>query len=101
MVTIFKYTVTFIYPVDAHAPASLLKLWYRELYEPLIPDALYAACVAAGTDFQQCSRALLRLPPINRLVSTLCCTLSTRLQLWYRQLYEPLTARLTPNVTYK
>ncbi|VVC90192.1 unnamed protein product [Leptidea sinapis] len=35
---------------DAHAPASLLKLWYRELYEPLIPDALYAACVAAGTN---------------------------------------------------
>lgn len=55
---------------DAHAPASLLKLWYRELYEPLIPDALYAACVAAGSDFQLCSRALLRLPPINRLVLT-------------------------------
>lgn len=55
---------------DAHAPASLLKLWYRELYEPLIPDALYAACVAAGTDFAACTRALHRLPPINRLVSS-------------------------------
>lgn len=55
---------------DAHAPASLLKLWYRELYEPLIPDALYAACVAAGTDFAACTRALHRLPPINRLVLT-------------------------------
>ncbi|CAB3243889.1 unnamed protein product [Arctia plantaginis] len=55
---------------DAHAPASLLKLWYRELYEPLIPDALYGACVAAGTDFAHCERALLRLPPINRLVLT-------------------------------
>lgn len=55
---------------DAHAPASLLKLWYRELYEPLIPDALYGACVAAGTDFAACTRALHRLPPINRLVLT-------------------------------
>lgn len=55
---------------DAHAPASLLKLWYRELYEPLIPDALYGACVAAGTDFAACTRALHRLPPINRIVLT-------------------------------
>ncbi|XP_050672111.1 rho GTPase-activating protein 39 [Leptidea sinapis] len=55
---------------DAHAPASLLKLWYRELYEPLIPDALYAACVAAGQDVPACTRALQRLPPLNRLVLT-------------------------------
>ncbi|XP_047985920.1 rho GTPase-activating protein 39 isoform X2 [Leguminivora glycinivorella] len=55
---------------DAHAPASLLKLWYRELYEPLIPDALYAPCVAAGSDYAACSRALQRLPALNRLVLT-------------------------------
>ncbi|XP_026751275.2 rho GTPase-activating protein 39 [Galleria mellonella] len=55
---------------DAHAPASLLKLWYRELYEPLIPDALYGACVAAGTDFAAATRVLQRLPPLNRLVLT-------------------------------
>ncbi|XP_045493399.1 rho GTPase-activating protein 39 isoform X2 [Colias croceus] len=55
---------------DAHAPASLLKLWYRELYEPLIPDALYGACVAAGCDFAACTRALQRLPALNRLVLT-------------------------------
>ncbi|XP_037874751.1 rho GTPase-activating protein 39 [Bombyx mori] len=55
---------------DAHAPASLLKLWYRELYEPLIPDVLYGSCVAAGTDFIACTRVLHRLPPLNRLVLT-------------------------------
>ncbi len=27
--------------VDCHTAASLLKLWLRELYEPLIPDQLY------------------------------------------------------------
>ncbi len=26
---------------DCHTAASLLKLWLRELYEPLIPDQLY------------------------------------------------------------
>ncbi|GBP32909.1 Rho GTPase-activating protein 39 [Eumeta japonica] len=55
---------------DAHAPASLLKLWYRELYEPLIPDSLYGACVAAGSDYAAVSRVLQRLPHINRLVLT-------------------------------
>lgn len=55
---------------DAHAPASLLKLWYRELYEPLIPDSLYAASVAAGSDYAAASRVLQRLPHINRLVLT-------------------------------
>ncbi|PSN44409.1 hypothetical protein C0J52_05744 [Blattella germanica] len=35
---------------DAHAPASLLKLWYRELYEPLIPDSMYTECVNHHAD---------------------------------------------------
>ncbi|KAL1474674.1 hypothetical protein MTO96_037820, partial [Rhipicephalus appendiculatus] len=30
---------------DPHVPASLLKLWYRELHDPLIPAALYQECV--------------------------------------------------------
>ena len=30
---------------DPHIPASLLKLWYRELYEPLIPADLYNQCI--------------------------------------------------------
>ncbi|XP_048485006.1 rho GTPase-activating protein 39 [Plutella xylostella] len=55
---------------DAHAPASLLKLWYRELYAPLIPDALYASCVAAGHDFAVCESLLASMPHINRLVLT-------------------------------
>ena len=31
--------------VDCHTAASLLKLWLRELYEPLIPDAFYDEAV--------------------------------------------------------
>ncbi|CAB0036467.1 unnamed protein product [Trichogramma brassicae] len=58
---------------DAHAPASLLKLWVRELYEPLIPDSFYAECVAMKHDDPEASAknvaALVeRLPELNRKV---------------------------------
>lgn len=53
--------------VDAHTPASLLKLWYRELYDPLIPDELYDECVQ--TEDPEVAAAIInRLPRINRLV---------------------------------
>lgn len=54
--------------LDAHAPASLLKLWYRELYEPLIPDTLYAECVADPDNTENAFDIVQRLPRINRLV---------------------------------
>lgn len=54
--------------LDAHAPASLLKLWYRELYDPLIPDELYEECVATE-DPDKAAAIVNRLPPLNKLVS--------------------------------
>jgi hypothetical protein len=33
---------------DCHTAASLLKLWFRELYEPIIPDRFYDDSVAVG-----------------------------------------------------
>lgn len=58
---------------DAHAPASLLKLWVRELYEPLIPDALYTECVSMRHDDVRAAAAAAtalvdRLPDLNRRV---------------------------------
>lgn len=53
---------------DAHAPASLLKLWYRELYEPLIPDALYHECVNFHDQPEKAIAIVQRLPELNRLV---------------------------------
>lgn len=58
---------------DAHAPASLLKLWVRELYEPLIPDSLYVECVSMRHDDPEASAANVaalvdRLPDLNRRV---------------------------------
>ncbi|XP_053698204.1 uncharacterized protein LOC128745208 [Sabethes cyaneus] len=55
--------------MDAHAPASLLKLWYRELYDPLIPDELYDECVATE-DPVEAAAIVEKLPKINRLVLT-------------------------------
>lgn len=52
---------------DAHAPASLLKLWYRELYDPLIPDELYDECVATD-DPDEVNAIINKLPRLNKLV---------------------------------
>ncbi|TPX41027.1 hypothetical protein SeMB42_g05768 [Synchytrium endobioticum] len=35
---------------DANVPGSLLKLWLRELAEPLIPSEYYQACVEVGAE---------------------------------------------------
>lgn len=53
---------------DAHVPASLLKLWYRELYESLIPDELYQECVQYCADPDRAVAIVHRLPEFHRLV---------------------------------
>jgi len=53
---------------DAHAPASLLKLWFRELAEPLIPQDFYLAAVTSCHDDVACTALVSQLPPLNRLV---------------------------------
>ena len=35
---------------DPHVPSSLLKLWLRELAEPLIPTNKYALCISVGRE---------------------------------------------------
>lgn len=52
---------------DPHVPASLLKLWYRELSEPLIPSAFYESCLDAFMRPDDACAVVLRLPDINRL----------------------------------
>lgn len=37
-----------ILTTDPNIPSSLLKLWLRELSEPLIPAEYYSECVAIG-----------------------------------------------------
>jgi Rho GTPase-activating protein 39 len=55
---------------DPHLPASLLKLWYRELYEPLIPHEMYDECIRNCDRPVECINVIQRLPHINKLVFT-------------------------------
>ncbi|KAM7286604.1 rho GTPase-activating protein 39 [Ixodes scapularis] len=54
--------------VDPHVPASLLKLWYRELHEPLIPSAFYQECVDCCGEPQTALALVRRLPDLHRRV---------------------------------
>lgn len=54
--------------VDPHIPASLLKLWYRELYEPLIPAEFYELCIQHYQNPEAAIEVVSKLPDINRLV---------------------------------
>lgn len=53
---------------DPHVPASLLKLWYRELYEPLIPSEFYEECIQYCLDPDAAVAIVDKLPDINKLV---------------------------------
>ncbi|XP_062314672.1 rho GTPase-activating protein 39-like isoform X1 [Osmerus eperlanus] len=53
---------------DPNVPASLLKLWYRELEEPLIPQSFYQDCVSNHDDPESAVRVVQSLPELNRLV---------------------------------
>lgn len=53
---------------DPHVPASLLKLWYRELHEPLIPAALYQECVDCCGDPQAALALVRRMPELHQRV---------------------------------
>ena len=54
--------------LDPHVPASLLKLWYRELEEPLIPTEYYKDCIENHTNAEAAVLVVNKLPEINRLV---------------------------------
>lgn len=53
---------------DPHVLSSLLKLWLRELLDPLVPDELYNDCISHAKDAEACVGIVQRLPTINRRV---------------------------------
>ncbi|KAH9485197.1 Rho GTPase-activating protein 39 [Psilocybe cubensis] len=53
---------------DPHVLASLMKLWLRELCDPLVPDELYNECIQNSKDPEACVQIVERLPTINRRV---------------------------------
>ncbi|KAK6725504.1 hypothetical protein RB195_004060 [Necator americanus] len=60
----------FVVPVvhDPHVPAGLLKLWLRQLPEPLIPHAFYQRALAASENPTEVTRMIQVLPSTNQLV---------------------------------
>ncbi|KAG8446257.1 hypothetical protein GDO86_013917 [Hymenochirus boettgeri] len=53
---------------DPTVPASLLKLWYRELEEPLIPQQFYRQCISNYENPDAAVSVVHQLPELNRLV---------------------------------
>ncbi|XP_028302419.1 rho GTPase-activating protein 39 isoform X2 [Gouania willdenowi] len=53
---------------DPNVPASLMKLWYRELEEPLIPMNFYKQCVTNCDDPVAAIAVVQSLPELSRLV---------------------------------
>ncbi|XP_058265508.1 rho GTPase-activating protein 39 isoform X1 [Hemibagrus wyckioides] len=53
---------------DPNVPASLLKLWYRELEEPVIPQSFYMQCISHYEDAEAAISVVQALPELNRLV---------------------------------
>lgn len=66
---------------DPHVPAALLKMWFRQLPTPIIPDIMYSKCLASSANPQQCCQIINLIPLTNRRVlSTLIKFLK---QLWF------------------
>lgn len=53
---------------DPCVPASLLKLWYRELHEPLVPFEYYDKCVTNHDNIDGALCIVAQLPQLNRSV---------------------------------
>ncbi|XP_044303501.1 rho GTPase-activating protein 39-like isoform X5 [Varanus komodoensis] len=53
---------------DPNIPASLLKLWYRELEEPVIPQQFYKECISNYENPDAAVAVVELLPEFNRLV---------------------------------
>jgi len=63
--TIVLLSITLSPPCETSG--SLLKLWYRELEEPLIPSVFYDMCVANFNDPEAAVAVVDQLPELNRL----------------------------------
>lgn len=77
---------------DPQVLASLLKLWLRELCDPLIPSEMYNECIMSAQDPDVCVQIVYRLPTINRRVVLFVISF---LQLFLDEKTQALT-KMTP-----
>ncbi|KAL0956203.1 hypothetical protein HGRIS_002360 [Hohenbuehelia grisea] len=88
---------------DPHVLASLMKLWLRELCDPLIPEEMYNECITSSKDPEACVRIVERLPTINRrvvlfVVSFLQLFLDDRIQSVTKMTPANLALVMAPNL---
>ncbi|KAG6821028.1 hypothetical protein H0H93_007918 [Arthromyces matolae] len=77
---------------DPNVLASLMKLWLRELCDPLVPEEMYNECITNSKDAGACVQIVERLPTINRRVVLFVISF---LQLFLEERVESLT-KMTP-----
>lgn len=77
---------------DPHVLASLMKLWLRELCDPLVPSEMYNECIQHSRDHLACIRIVERLPTINRRVVLFVISF---LQLFLEERTQSIT-KMTP-----
>jgi Rho GTPase-activating protein 39 len=88
---------------DPNVLASLLKLWLRELCDPLVPEEMYNECVENAKDPRACVRIVERLPTINRrvvlfVISFLQIFLEERIQSVTKMTPANLALVMAPNL---
>lgn len=76
-----------------------MKLWYRELEEPLIPMNFYKQCVSNCDDPVAAIAVVQSLPELNRLV---LCYFIHFLQVtdMLTKIYDPLEQNLSSNLIF-
>ncbi|KAF8332598.1 uncharacterized protein EI90DRAFT_3280525 [Cantharellus anzutake] len=80
---------------DCHVPASLLKLWLRELQDPLIPEEMYNECLECASDPEKTINIVKRLPTINKRVLLFIISL---LQLFLQENIQAITKMNSVNL---
>lgn len=88
---------------DPTVLASLLKLWLRELCDPLVPDEMYNDCITNSKDPEACVQIVKRLPTINRrvvlfIVSFLQLFLEDKIQAVTKMTSANLALVMAPNL---
>ncbi|KIK39188.1 hypothetical protein CY34DRAFT_808572 [Suillus luteus UH-Slu-Lm8-n1] len=88
---------------DPHVLASLLKLWLRELCDPLVPEEMYNDCITHSREPETCIQLVRRLPTINRrvvifLISFLQFFLEEKVQTVTKMTSANLALVMAPNL---
>ncbi|KAI0823706.1 hypothetical protein BC628DRAFT_499041 [Trametes gibbosa] len=80
---------------DPHVLASLMKLWLRELCDPLVPDEMYNDCITSAHEPEACVQIVQRLPTMNRRVVLFVISF---LQLFLEEKIQTVTKMTAPNL---